>query len=82
MTTRKLFARLRIRFAIHLARDINYYESGDVNRFDRMVDSRGKVTATCATHIKNIKGIVFDTDVNQYYPATCHMLANWLQKRN
>ena len=75
MTTVDLYARIRLRLAITLARDIAEYRNGDVSKLSRMVDGRGKQINTLQSHTKTIGNILEDERVKAAYPVTCRMLA-------
>ena len=73
----KPYARLRLKFAISLARFIQRHRKGDTRIFDNMVDARGKGIVTEAILTKNIKAITEQAKV--HYPVATRQLLNWLQ---
>lgn len=66
----KTYAKIRLQTALMLARDLQRPQ-----RFNRMVDGRGKqiVTAKDARHV--VGAVCADSAVVNWYPATCGMLA-------
>ena len=73
----RINARLRLKFAVQMARHIQAFRKGDKTRFDRMVGQNGKGIVTEAILVKNIKAIAEEAKV--YYPVATNRLLNWLQ---
>jgi hypothetical protein len=74
----KIGAKIRLQTAFMLARDIRAYRAGDVSRFDRMVDARGKGLMKLDDAIKNVVDLC--GAVASCYPMTSRILQEWVLK--
>lgn len=74
----KTGAKIRLQTAFMLARDIRAYRAGDVSRFDRMVDARGKGLMKLDDAIKNVIDLCGMAAGG--YPITSRVLQKWVLK--
>ena len=68
------YSRIKLQLAIALLRDLKEYHNGDVSRFARMVDGKGRGILSYKATVFNVKHIVSDKRINKFYPLTCRAI--------
>ncbi len=76
----KQSTKIRLQVALKLANDLRQFHNGDVPRFDRMVNSQGKVVISRMDASKIIRSIVTRSDVVLHWPVTSRFLAAWVDR--
>jgi len=78
MNVYQMHAKLNLQTALILACDLQAFRAGDVARFTRMVNARGKQIMKPDDAVFVIKNITEQDRVKKFYPVTCRALVNWL----